>query len=469
MGVLFANNAASTLAAGIGTTTTVITLAAGEGAKFPSPGGSDWFPVVLQRIADYRQIEIARCTGRTGDQLTITRAQEGTAALTFVAGDIVDLRLTAAAIAAINADLLDGEQGSFYRNASNLNAGILPAARFNDTAHGSRGGAGLHAVATTSANGFMSSTDKSKLDGIAAGAQVNVGTDLGLTGTGNSRTVTSSTGNNVAIPVATASNAGFMATGDKSKLDGIEVGAQVNVATNLGQSRTATTYTVTSSTGNNTALAAATGTLAGVMSAADKTKLDSVESGAQANVGTNLGTTASSTTVTVTSSTGGNASIAAATTSVAGVMTAADKSKLNGIETGAQVNVATNLSRSLTSTTVTVTSSTGNNTSIPAATTSLAGVMAATDKSKLNGIETGAQVNVGTNLGSSYSATTVTVTSSTGVNVGLAGATTSQAGVMTAADKTKLNAVGTNANRNLTISTGEPTGGADGDVWYQYE
>src|SRR5690606_27160898 len=58
---------------------------------------------------------------------------------------------------------------------------------------------------------------------------VNVpGTNLGMGGSGNSRSITSSTGSNVSIPVATTSNAGFMSTGDKAKLDGIEAGAGAN-------------------------------------------------------------------------------------------------------------------------------------------------------------------------------------------------------------------------------------------------
>lgn len=43
----------------------------------------------------------------------------------------------------------------------------------NDAVHGARGGAALHTVATATAAGFMSAADKAKLDGIAAGAQVN--------------------------------------------------------------------------------------------------------------------------------------------------------------------------------------------------------------------------------------------------------------------------------------------------------
>jgi hypothetical protein len=72
-----------------------------------------------------------------------------------------------------DADTLDSQHGSYYLNASNLGAGTLPSARFDDTSHGSRGGGGLHSVATTSVNGFLSASDKSKLDGIASGAEVD--------------------------------------------------------------------------------------------------------------------------------------------------------------------------------------------------------------------------------------------------------------------------------------------------------
>lgn len=59
-------------------------------------------------------------------------------------------------------------------SASDLGAGTLPAARFNDTAHGTRAGGTLHANATTSVAGFMSGADKTKLDGIATGANAYV-------------------------------------------------------------------------------------------------------------------------------------------------------------------------------------------------------------------------------------------------------------------------------------------------------
>lgn len=62
------------------------------------------------------------------------------------------------------------------------------------------------------------------------------------------------------------------------KLDGIEDGAQVNVATNLQQgARTATTVVVESSTGADATLASASTTEAGLMSAADKVRLSGAE------------------------------------------------------------------------------------------------------------------------------------------------------------------------------------------------
>lgn len=55
-------------------------------------------------------------------------------------------------------------------SAADLSAGTLPAARFDDVAHGNRAGGALHAIATTATAGFMSAADKAKLDGIAPGA-----------------------------------------------------------------------------------------------------------------------------------------------------------------------------------------------------------------------------------------------------------------------------------------------------------
>ena len=73
-------------------------------------------------------------------------------------------------------------------------------------------------------------------------------------------------------PVA---GSGLYPDADRTKLAGIAAGAQVNVATNLGQgTRTSTALPLTSSTGTGTTLPAATTSLAGLQTAADKAKLD---------------------------------------------------------------------------------------------------------------------------------------------------------------------------------------------------
>lgn len=69
--------------------------------------------------------------------------------------------------------------------------------------------------------------EATKLSGIAAGAEVNVATDLSYTA--STRVLASSTGTNATLPeVAAGGNSGLMTGTDKTKLDGIETGAEVN-------------------------------------------------------------------------------------------------------------------------------------------------------------------------------------------------------------------------------------------------
>lgn len=71
-----------------------------------------------------------------------------------------------------------------------------------------------------------STSEKSKLAGISAGAQVNVPTDLSLgTITGSTITLNSSTGSDVVFHSATTSAAGLLSGTDKIKLDGISANA----------------------------------------------------------------------------------------------------------------------------------------------------------------------------------------------------------------------------------------------------
>ena len=101
-------------------------------------------------------------------------------------------------------------------------------------------------------------------------------------------------------------------------------------------------------------------------------------------------------------------------------------------------NVTTNLSYTLTASSVTVVSSDGLDATIPAADTTLAGAMSAAHVNAI-AANTAKVSNVTTNLTYSQTSTTVTVNSSDGTDAVLPTATTSLAGVMSAAQVTKLN------------------------------
>lgn len=95
-----------------------------------------------------------------------------------------------------------------------------------------------YSAATTSANGLMSSTDKSKLDGIAAGANnythPTTSGNKHIPSGGSSGqilrwsadgTAVWGADNNTTYSAATTSAAGLMSAADKSKLDGVAAGA----------------------------------------------------------------------------------------------------------------------------------------------------------------------------------------------------------------------------------------------------
>lgn len=76
-------------------------------------------------------------------------------------------------------DVVANADGSIVVNANDIQIGILAT----DIQHGNRGGGSLHADATTTVSGFMSGADKTKLDGIETGAEVNtVDSVFGRTG-----------------------------------------------------------------------------------------------------------------------------------------------------------------------------------------------------------------------------------------------------------------------------------------------
>ena len=88
---LFTNNAATTLASGISSSDTSLTVATSTGSLFPTISGSQYFYCTLTNTGG--TIEIVKVTARSGDTMTVVRGQDGTSAVAWNAADKFELRL----------------------------------------------------------------------------------------------------------------------------------------------------------------------------------------------------------------------------------------------------------------------------------------------------------------------------------------------------------------------------------------
>lgn len=119
------NNAESALASAVTAADTTLTLVSGEGSKFPSSN----FNITIDD-------EILTCSSRSGDVLTVTRAQEGTAAAVHAAGAIVSLNVTAAVIeqlqSAIDAVSTENKSCRVYHSvAQTIPTGVVTVLAFD--------------------------------------------------------------------------------------------------------------------------------------------------------------------------------------------------------------------------------------------------------------------------------------------------------------------------------------------------
>jgi hypothetical protein len=96
MGMKFANNATTTLASGINSSVTSLTVATGTGALFPTLSAGDYFYCTLANTSG--TIEIIKVTARSTDTFTIVRGQDNTTATSWLTGDKVELRLVKATL-----------------------------------------------------------------------------------------------------------------------------------------------------------------------------------------------------------------------------------------------------------------------------------------------------------------------------------------------------------------------------------
>ena len=327
-------------------------------------------------------------------------------------------------------------------------------------------------AATQSAAGVLSAADKTKLDGLNTDS-IN---DISVKSDANKATITfvSDNGNEedisttIDFPISTSSAAGTMSAKDKTELDRINtanfaLGAVTPAASTVGIAASKTNVTDGTTAANNITLPAATQSAAGVLSAADKTKVDRI-------TGTNHvisqpTTTATSRVITITGiNPTDNKAVSSSITlpevseTQAGLASASDKKTLNAIKTlGNSSHLKDDSCWTRTAYDVainfTCTDVSGNSTdtdaksehsvNIGAASSTLAGVMTSTDKTELDRITTanfalGAVTPAASSVAIAATKTTISTGVSAANNITLPAATASVAGVMTAADKVKL-------------------------------
>lgn len=199
-------------------------------------------------------------------------------------------------------------------------------------------------VATESTNGLMSAEDKKKLDGIATGANktdVDSSLSSGSIRPVQNKVITAALANKASTAEVTTKAKGLMSASDKTKLDGIAAGAnKIIVDTVLSNSSTnpVQNKVIQSALDGKAGTTVATQSVNGLLSSADKKKLDGIATGAtKITVDTALSDTSTNPiqNKVINSALSGKAGTSVATTSANGLMSAADKTKLNGIATGA--------------------------------------------------------------------------------------------------------------------------------------
>lgn len=349
-------------------------------------------------------------------------------------------------------------------------------------------------AATQSAAGVLSAADKTKLDGLNTDS-IN---DISVTSNANKATITfvSDNGNKedisttIDFPISTTTAAGTMSAKDKTELDRINtanfaLGAVTPAASTVGIAASKTNVTDGTTAANNITLPAATQSAAGVLTAADKTKVDRI-------TGTNHvisqpTTTATSRVITITGiNPTDNKAVSSSITlpevseTQAGLASASDKKTLNAIKTlgnsshlkddGCWTRTASNVAINFTCTNVSGNSTDTNSknehsVNIGAASSTLAGVMTSTDKTELDRITTanfalGAVTPAASSVAIAATKTTISTGVSAANNITLPAATASVAGVMTAADKVKLDTTLPNLiNSNKTTIDNYTVGG----------
>ena len=114
MGVLFTNNASTTLSAAI-SSTSATSISVASSSTFPAPGAGEYF---YATIDDGTNNEIVKVTAVSGTAWTVVRASDNPTARTFSSGDTVQLRAAAALLTDIQQNIAAKSANQTVYNAT---------------------------------------------------------------------------------------------------------------------------------------------------------------------------------------------------------------------------------------------------------------------------------------------------------------------------------------------------------------
>jgi len=141
-GFIYKNNVESLLNGILAIDASTLPVTAGDGTKFPSTFPfrlTIWNKSIYSNPGNDTGMEIVHCTGRTGDNLTIVRAQEGTSASAHTSGETVAMLITAGhfndATYGIQT-ILDGKANSAHeQDASTVNFEVIGTPTHHNAQH----------------------------------------------------------------------------------------------------------------------------------------------------------------------------------------------------------------------------------------------------------------------------------------------------------------------------------------------
>jgi len=113
VGIVFKNNAKTTLASNLSNSATSASVT--DGSVFPSLGAGEFFIVTFD---DGTNNEVCKCTARSSNTLTIVRAQEGSSARAFNSGDGAEGRVTAGVLESIQENIAAKSANQTVYNAT---------------------------------------------------------------------------------------------------------------------------------------------------------------------------------------------------------------------------------------------------------------------------------------------------------------------------------------------------------------